>query len=140
MAHLVQGADLTSAPVTKWSFWLSVPPLSMNSPYQIIYSQYRVQLSPAARVWKQRVKEQTPRIILPPNTKLRFGPLSFHAKWLTQQGNPRRFDVHNCVKLLVDAVCERLGVDDCWVWEAGPYHKVESVEQVGIQVSLGLLP
>lgn len=112
----------------------------MNSLYQIIYTQRRVILSPNAAIWKQRVKQLVPAFHIPPSSYLCLGPIDFYAKWLTQAKQPRRFDVHNCVKLLADALCERWGVDDCWVWEAGPYRKVEATERVGIEVTVATMP
>ena len=39
------------------------------------------------------------------------------ASWFFKNGKPRRSDCGNYSKLIVDAVCEGLGVDDRWVWK-----------------------
>lgn len=37
--------------------------------------------------------------------------------WLTKRHTVRKRDLDNVQKLLIDAVCEALGFDDCRLWE-----------------------
>lgn len=49
-----------------------------------------------------------------PDGRLRID-IHLHGHWDTQAGAPRRRDPDNHNKLILDAVCAALGIDDCWI-------------------------
>ena len=120
-----------------WTFTIPLaPPLSMNSIYWIIYASKRVELKPEARLWKMNAKRAIPPIELSSATpRLRFSA-DFHAEWYYKNGSVRKLDLQNVLKLLIDAVCEKLGVGDEHIWEVGPFRKLHSVDAARIVVTV----
>jgi len=113
----------------RYEFHIPLPIYSMNSLYAIHYNTRKVKLRKEAGEWKQRAKRGLPRMVIPDGTVLRLGPVWFHGNWWFKNGEPRKLDVHNGVKILVDAICEKGRVDDSWVWEVGPFIKVQDEEE-----------
>ncbi len=114
------------------SFWIPLPPLSMNSVYQIIFSQRRTQMSPKARVWKMRCKQAIPAMRLVNGAYAMT--VEFHHQWYYQNGKMRRMDLQNCLKVLIDAISEKWGIDDSRIWSL-VVRKVDD-EKTGMQVRM----
>jgi len=77
-------------------------------------------LSKEAKAFKE-LAQWTVKVGLKPLPKF-AGPvevsLTFYSgKWLTKAGKPRRIDLGNMEKLLVDAVFEMLHLDDSNIWK-----------------------
>lgn len=88
------------------SFVLPRLPASMNSLYQILYHQRRVELKPEHRRWKNDMKSYIPAFTVAEGATLRID-CEFNFDW-----SKRRFDSANLLKLVLDAICERIGVND----------------------------
>lgn len=102
----------------------SLPP-TVNSLYQIIYSQRRVELKPECLRWKSDAKRS-----YIPRFQLREGRLvavdaTFYYRFQYQNGKPRVFDAANLLKLLLDAIAERCGFNDMFI-RYGSWNSVDS--------------
>ena len=104
----------------------SLPP-SMNSLYYIIYSQRKVELRPEARKWKSDAKGYVPRF-QPENKLLVAVDTTFYYPFHYANGKPRIFDAPNLLKLLIDAVAEKCGFNDCLV-RYGSWWSVDSRDE-----------
>ena len=108
----------------------SLPP-SMNSLYQIIYSQRKVELKPEARRWKSSSKEHVPRFH-PREGRLVAVDATFYYSFHYANGKPRVFDAANLLKLMIDCIAEKCGFNDCLI-RHGSWSSVDStVEKVEI--------
>jgi Holliday junction resolvase RusA-like endonuclease len=106
----------------------SLPP-SVNSLYQVIYSQRRVELKPEARRWKSDMKQYVPRFKVGEGTELRID-LEFNFNYVR-----RRFDAANLMKLAIDCICEKLGINDKAV-RHGSWCSINNTEREFVQVVL----
>lgn len=106
----------------------SLPP-SVNSLYQIIYSQRRVELKPEYRRWKSEMKQYVPRFEVGEGVELRID-FEFHFNH-----GKRRFDAANLIKLAIDCICEKVGVNDRIV-RHGSWYSINNTEREFVQVTL----
>lgn len=107
----VRGTDAPSSV----SFRVAGLPESMNSIYQIIYSQRRVQMKPDVLRYKSQAKLMMPAWEAGEGL---FGVhLRFHGNWYFKNGNIRRMDLPNLEKVVCDAISERYGFDDARIFE-----------------------
>ena len=115
-----------------YTAWLPLKPPSMNSVYQILYHLRRVEMKPEVRQFKTQVKLYLPP---PPNIPadlLLAISLTYHDVWMTKEGKVRKLDLSNLEKVLLDAVCEHVGVDDSHIF------KKESLKQEGEKVGISI--
>ena len=61
----------------------------------------------------------------------------FVGDWYTKKGKVRKVDLSNLEKVVVDAICEKVGIDDSFVWKVEK-RKEQGTENRGIRVSMGL--
>lgn len=93
------------------SFSISEIPPSYNQSISINYNLRQVSLSKEAREFKQRVKEFMPH--WKPDKDSLFGiTISMHYDWYYKNGKLRKLDLSNLDKLVIDAVSEKMGIDD----------------------------
>lgn len=104
----------------------SLPP-SVNALYQIIYSQRRVELKPEARHWKSDSKKYIVGF-RPRQGSLVAVDATFYYRFLTANGNQRVFDAPNLLKLLIDCIAEKIGINDCLI-RHGSWTSVDSVDE-----------
>lgn len=125
----VDGKDSSAVAVVRFTI-PSLPP-SVNSLYQIIYSQRRVELKPEARRWKSDSKGHVPRFT-PRKGKLVAVDATFYYRFHYANGKVRVFDAANLLKLMIDCIAEKCGFNDCLVRE-GSWNSVDdSRERVEI--------
>lgn len=99
-------------------FLLPKWPPSVNSLYNVIFSQRRVELKPEVRLWKTQAKELIPLWKDLKDTKsLLSVELDFYGAWWHANGNLKKTDVQNMVKVTLDALAEKNGFDDSRVFE-----------------------
>lgn len=108
-------------------FTLPSMPVSVNSLYNVIFSEHRVVLKPEARRWKTSAKEAMPPWPHTPGAPVRIDA-HFEYKRFYGNGKPRVKDVSNLLKLLIDAVAERYGFNDCLVI-AGSWSSADSTRE-----------
>lgn len=118
-------------------FVLPSLPMSINSLYQIIYSQRRVELKPECRTWKTKAKEYVPRFAIDDDSTLRLD-VEFAYPWHHKNGKLRKFDSQNLLKLLIDAVSEKIGIDDSRI-KGGSWQSRDS-ETESVTVTLTEIP
>lgn len=99
-------------------------PPSYNEHFKINYSFKEVYLSQEARDYKKRVKVSMPVMEVTEEDKLRI-TIMYNHNWHYQNGKIRKKDVQNLDKLLIDAICEKLGCDDSQAFEIHLY-KIQS--------------
>lgn len=93
----------------------SIPP-SMNVMYGINHRTHTVYLKNEARYWKSKAKLFMPNIQVTPEDKLRIS-VDVVTQWYFKNGNPKKADVQNLGKVILDALSERWNIDDCRFWE-----------------------
>lgn len=104
------------------NFVLPRLPPSMNSLYSIIYHQRRVELKPEHRRWKNDMKAYIPAFAVTDGATLRID-CEFNFAF-----GKRRFDSANLLKLVLDAICERMGVNDKIV-RHGSWYSLDSEKE-----------
>lgn len=108
-------------------------PMSVNSLYQVIWSQRRVELKPACRDYKTKVKVYIPRFQVSESSLINIDTIfsfPFHHK----NGKLRKFDTSNMLKLLLDVISEKIGVDDSRI-KAGSWQSRDA-ENESVTVTL----
>lgn len=99
-------------------FLLPKWPPSVNSLYNVIFSQRRVELKPEVRLWKTQAKELIPLWKELKGTDHLLGvELNFFGAWFHANGRLKKTDVQNMVKVTLDALAEKNGFDDSQVFE-----------------------
>ncbi len=99
-------------------FIVPMLPISVNAIYQINHRQRRVYLHPKALMFKSQAK-----MFMPPkpkwlkrDTKVELMLVVFSNLYF-KNGNVKKFDLQNLEKILIDAIAEKYGHDDCYVWK-----------------------
>lgn len=121
---------------------LSVPP-SVNSLYNVIFSLKKVEMKPEVRLWKTQAKMLIP--VWKPQTLGKSGFLYFkmdvYTRLYTKDGlSVKKFDVMNMEKVLIDAVCEKIGIDDKFIVDCHTkkVHVEDGLEE-HVQVEVGFI-
>lgn len=104
----------------------SLPP-SHNRLYLIDFRRRQVYLSEAARRWKSDMQFLIPRFEIAGGSLLRIDYVTYY-RWHHRNGNRRRVDCSNLMKLLHDTICLRIGVDDSRV-VAGSFAAIDREEE-----------
>lgn len=94
--------------------------------YKINYGHRRIYLSEEGRAFKYETKMFMPAMKFPKDSKFSID-MAFHGNWLYKNGNNKRADVQNLIKILIDAIFEGIGVDDSYVYELSA-KKVQDTE------------
>lgn len=119
MAQVIDESEVTNpstepfnAPVNSITFTLLCLPPSVNSLYQVIWSQRRIELKPECRLWKSDAKQDMP--YWKPQSPVSFICIQaiFYYDFYYKNGNLREFDTANLQKLLIDAIAEKYGFKD----------------------------
>lgn len=108
----------------------SLPP-SMNKVYQIIRlpgQPLRVEMTPEVRRWKTEAKEWIPKLTATADSFTFRIDAVFHYNWYYKNGKMRKFDTQNLMKVLIDAVAEKNGIDDSYV-KSGGWSSVHSTDK-----------
>lgn len=97
------------------TFTLPFCPPSVNSLYTVNYKEpdpsRRVTLKEECRRWKSEVHSRVPRFRIAEDSVVRID-WTVHYPWLTKRKSWAKRDTANMMKLLHDAIAEKLGVDD----------------------------
>lgn len=104
-------SDIPSTSSNSIRFTLPSLPPSVNSLYQIIYSQRRVELKPECRRWKTEAKEYIPRFVVAEDSFIKVA-FVFHYPFYHRNNRLRMFDTPNLLQLLFNAIKEKTGIDD----------------------------
>lgn len=108
-------------------------PESMNSIYQIIFAQRRVQLKPDVLRYKVQAK-----LMMPPwkcEDEWLYGiELKFHSDWYFKNEKIRKIDLSNLEKIVCDCVSEKYGFDDARIFEKMSWKKQSDKNFVDVKV------
>ncbi len=110
----------------------SLPP-SCNAIYQIIFSQRRVEMKPEVRAWKNGAKLYVPKITPLDDSYLFRLDATFSYNFFFLNGKIRKFDTHNMMKVLCDAVAEKAGFRDELV-KFGSWHSIHNTEKEQVEI------
>lgn len=117
----------------------SVPP-SVNSLYNVIFSLKRVEMKPEVRLWKTRAKMLIPAW-KPKNlneTGFLYFKMDLYTQLYAKDGvKVLKFDVQNMLKVCIDAVCEKIGIDDKFITECN-VRKIQSDSEY-VEVEVGFV-
>jgi Holliday junction resolvase RusA-like endonuclease len=92
-----------------------IPP-SYNKSCKINYGTRQLYLSKEARNFKDKVKISMPFWELPDKELVFYIHNKYHANWFYKNGKPKKKDVQNMNRLLIDAIFQTLGRDDSVLW------------------------
>lgn len=98
------------------TFRLPSPPPSMNSLYSINYRRREVFMKPEVRSYKTSMKFCTPTWDVKPDDMI-DATFELIGAWMCKNGNIKKADVQNTVKVLIDLISEKQGWNDCQVWK-----------------------
>jgi Holliday junction resolvase RusA-like endonuclease len=87
----------------------------MNKLYAINFMKRCVYMTPEARVFKNNCKLCISNFPISKNDKLSFS-MDVHTDFYFKNGNIKKQDIHNLIKVVADAVSERLSFDDSQIW------------------------
>ena len=120
------------------SFTIPSCPPSVNSNYNIIFSLKRVEMKPECRLWQSKAITYMPTF-KPIQTLpgLLRAEVTFYYPMYSKEGKLKKKDASNMLKLLIDAISNRYGIDDKFVTE-GSFKAVDS-EQEKTEVILSVL-
>lgn len=104
-------------------------PPSVNSLYDVIWNQRKVEKKSSVRAFCYRAKEHLRAFRLSDDSLVRMD-LVFAYPFNHKNAKLRRKDTHNMVKIIADLVAEKGGWDDCRM-KSGSWESVDSeVESV----------
>ena len=112
-------------------------PPSYNAHFKINYGLKQVYLSSNTRNYKTLVKMSMPSVEFPPNSLFEI-QIKYYYSWYYKNSTPRKLDIQNLDKLLIDAIFEKLGIDDSRLWSVSGY-KVHTEEEPFTEVELKIL-
>lgn len=108
-------------------------PPSVNSLYNVIYSQRRVEKKPEVRAFCYRAKEYLRQFPVADDSLVRMD-LVFAYPFNCKNGKLRRRDSQNMMKIISDLVAEKGGWDDSRI-KSGSWESVDS-ENESVTVTL----
>lgn len=118
-------------------------PISFNKLYDVDHNRRHVRLSDTAALWKTRTIPFVKPCRWPP-CLLKITLEYQSPNWFTKAGTPRRIDVANLEKLVIDTMFAKWGWDDSWLWDVirlkryGPREQIQvTLERVELRSSDG---
>lgn len=112
----------------------SLPP-SMNAIYQIIKHPFKVQMKPEVRAWKTQAKMMIPAMTPHEDSYLFKLEASFSYNFLFKNGAFRKFDTPNMLKVLIDSICEKVGIKDEYL-KSGSWNSTHSEDKEFVDCTL----
>lgn len=105
-------------------FRLPVVPPSMNSLYNVVFALKRVELKSDVRRYKSDMKVYVPPFEVGKNQPVAMD-IYVVQDWFFKNGNMKKQDIQNMVKVIVDLIAEKQGWDDSQVTSITA-HKLQS--------------
>ena len=97
-------------------FWIPMLPISVNQACTI--DPRRKTLVLTRKAWEKKgylsMFCKTINVTKKPILRLEY---EYHGNWFYKNGSVRKVDGPNFDKMLIDVVCEKLGIDDAYVFE-----------------------
>lgn len=110
-----ESSPLPSPTVIHKGWKIPLLPPSMNKLYAINYRTKSVYMTSEARNFKSQMKLFITPFAINSSDKLSL-KLDVNTNWYFNNGNLKKSDIQNLIKVVVDALSERLGFDDSQVW------------------------
>ena len=111
-------------------------PVSVNRMYAINHYNRSVYLTKEAQHFKMAIKLACPPVKFDSaQPKIRIEMWYHSPAWVCKNGKFKKRDIQNMDKMLIDAISEKLGVDDSHVWHTEGT-KVLSTEEY-TEISIG---
>src|SRR5688572_13939662 len=101
-----------------------------------MFALRRVELKPEIRLWKTQVKQFVPAWKTDKTGYIYFNA-DVYTETLFKNGNVRKLDLQNMEKALIDAICEKLGLSDEFIFQKFT-RKIQS-EKDRIEIEIGFL-
>ena len=95
----------------KVSFWIPLIPPSVNSIYKIHYAKRQVFLSNDARAFKNQAKMFVPSVSVEKD-ELFSMTIEIAMDWKFKNGEWKKMDLQNLIKLIIDCISEKWGICD----------------------------
>ena len=111
-----------------------VPP-SVNAIYSIIHAQRKVYMKPEVRKYKNDMKMIVPLWRTVEGNEVLGMEVGVYRDWYYKKGTMMRLDVQNMGKVLVDLIAEKMGFNDCQIWQFG-MKKVQDWHKEFVEVRL----
>jgi len=108
-----------------------VPP-SMNSLYNVMFALKRVEMKPEVRRYKTDMKVYVPQLQIEKNEVVAL-EFEIVQEWVCKNGNWKKQDIQNMLKVLIDLISEKQGWDDSQVWYVNA-RKIESKTEEYVRV------
>lgn len=115
-------------------FKINCIPPSFNRLYLINYNLRKVYMCKEALEFKKKVGLFTPKLEHDKNDLFRL-TVWVNTNWICKNGNIKVKDVRNMEKALTDAMCKKLGFDDCRIWRS-ELIKIQNEEKEFIEIEL----
>jgi Holliday junction resolvase RusA-like endonuclease len=114
-------------------------PPSYNKSCKINYNFKEVSLSNEARYFKVRVKMAMQPLEISDNCYISL-LIGYHSNWYFKNGSLRKIDIQNMDKLLHDAICEKLGLDDSRIWSYSSFKYQDTINKPFTEVRIEFIP
>jgi Holliday junction resolvase RusA-like endonuclease len=117
------------------SFSLPSSPPSMNSAYNVLFAQRRVEMKPEVRRYKTLMKPYVKALEVK-DDEVVWMRVSVAQDWNYKNGKLKKQDVANMLKVLIDLIAEKQGWDDARLW-ALEVKKEQNQEKDSVAVEMG---
>lgn len=114
-------------------FTVPLSPVSCNSLYNVMFSLKKVELKPEIRLWKTQVKQYVP-VWKTARTGYLYFNADVYTETLFKNGKVRKLDLQNMEKALIDAVCEKLGLSDEFIFEKHTRKIQADMDSIDIEI------
>lgn len=114
-------------------FEVPLLPVSINKLYgiHVINGRPRVFLGHEGRRFKEQAKMFMPAKKGWPNQQSMLSlKAELHGPWFYKNGKIKKADIMNLDKVLCDAISEKYGFDDSWIWK----RTIEKVESRNVKI------
>jgi Holliday junction resolvase RusA-like endonuclease len=122
----------------KLSFTIEGIPPAYNKACKINYGRRNVYLTQSARNFKTKVKLNVPAWELDDQDLVFQIHNKYYSNWYYKNGKPKKKDVQNMNRLLIDAIFSALGKDDSLLWRVTD-EKVQCEDEEFTHVTLEVI-
>jgi len=122
---------------TEKSIRFQIPslPSSINQIYAINFGQRHIFLRPEVKRWKTDMKVYIPKW-KPSDTGYIRVDIDIYSNWFYKNGKVKRADLQNLEKVLIDTICEKIGIDDKFIFYKNSKKIQADEDRIDVQMSL----
>lgn len=128
---LALGGRASAEEGERLQFVLPSFPISFNKLYDVDHNRRHFRLSDQAALWKTRTIPFVKPCRWPP-CLLKITLEYQSPNWFTKAGMPRRVDVQNLEKLVIDTMFAKWGFEDSWLWDVIRLKRYGPREQIHV--------